>query len=126
MNPLLKLPLCACAVLACLTIPAVAAPDAASRPPAAKNIKVSTAWDLKRSGWTIPLPPYPYQAMRHREQGAVYAELTTDAKGKVITARTAKATKHPTLDASFVTWAKTRWRGPPNVTVITSFTYQLR
>ena len=120
------IPLLAFASLVTLLVTAQGAPPTAAELPDAKNIKVYSSSELARSGWKVNKPPYPYKAMLAHEQGTVYVELTTDATGKIIHARTSKATKHPLLVAWSGTWVTANWHGPANVKVVTSLTYALR
>ena len=102
----------------------IVSPAALALPTSVKGVKVYDTKQFREAGWKIPQPPYPYAAMKAHEQGTVYVQLTTDSSGRIVTA-TAKKTAHPHLDESLAEWAKANGHGPPNMTVITSFTFRI-
>lgn len=75
--------------------------------------------------WVTPKPPYPAQARTMRQTGSGSVRVQTDGAGRVVRVEMVQPIA-PLLDATTINFARTRWSGPPNRTVVVSVTYELR
>ena len=76
-------------------------------------------------GWRTPHPPYPAQAKAMRAQGETSVTITTDASGNVSGVTITKSAG-AILDNYTKSYVRSNWKGPPNATHPTTFSYVLK
>lgn len=104
--------------------PVVAAEPALPPAPQPPPVKEAEPVPPPADGWNTPRPGYPFQARKMRIAGEGIVVVSTDAAGKVATARMDPGI-HPLLDEAIVAYAKTSWSGPPNASQEFSISYAL-
>ncbi|WP_244124935.1 energy transducer TonB [Burkholderia gladioli] len=83
--------------------PAPAPPAPAHGPNLLDTPKQISNAELKQLGCRIPRPDYPPKARRLEQEGTVVVRLTIGADGAVKTARVARSSGYPLLDAAALT-----------------------
>ncbi len=83
--------------------PAPAPPAPAPGPNLLDTPKQISSAELKQLGCRIPRPDYPPKAKRLEQEGTVLVRLTIGADGAVKTARVARSSGYPLLDAAALT-----------------------
>ncbi|WP_186027554.1 energy transducer TonB, partial [Burkholderia gladioli] len=83
--------------------PTPPAPAPAPGPNLLDTPKPISSAELKQLGCRIPRPDYPPKARRLEQEGTVLVRLTIGADGAVKTARVARSSGYPLLDAAALT-----------------------
>ena len=73
-----------------------------------------------------PQPPYPYALRMARVAGSGSIRITCDGSGRVVSAIVVQSTRNRLLDENTIQFARARWTGPPNASVIVPILYQIR
>ena len=77
------------------------------------------------AGWKTPKPPYPYAMRAARLQGSGTLRITTNPHGQVVEATVIQSCGSPILDENMSRYACGFWSGPPSLTRLILYTYQL-
>ncbi len=77
-------------------------------------------------GWFIPKPPYPAQARAAHIQGDTTVSITTDGSGRVASVEVTKSAGNAILDFNTKSYVRDNWKGPPNSTKSTTFSYVMQ
>lgn len=87
--------------------------------------RVSSTDQLRKSGWIITPPIYPYEAHRAHQSGDIYLEVTTGPEGRVTQVLASKDDKYPLLTKGAARLLRANWRGPASKTIFVKQSYRL-
>ncbi len=107
---------------------AAAGKQAVSKQTDTNMIHTDSIVALGKAGWKTPPPPYPYAARYQHNEGKIYMEMSTDAKGHILKATILKVDKSAnsaSLRSTVLLWAWYHWSGPPNSKATVYFQFKM-